>query len=137
MTPSMPAAARGTPGNRRHIHIAVVFIGGAVGTLIRAAFSQAFPAPATAWPWATFGVNIVAAFVLGYAATRLPNPHHHRSLIGTGFCGGLSTFSVVQVELLQMIDAGAWGLLAGYVVASVVVGYGAIVVASRLARANR
>lgn len=33
--------------------IAAIFAGGALGTLARAALAEAFPHPATAWPWPT------------------------------------------------------------------------------------
>ncbi|MGH3172119.1 MAG: CrcB family protein, partial [Trebonia sp.] len=68
--------------------IAAIFAGGALGTLARAALSEAFPLPATAWPWPVFAVNIVAAFVLGYCVTRLqerlPLSSYRRPLLGTG-----------------------------------------------------
>jgi CrcB protein len=121
--------------------IAAIFVGGAAGTLLRAALSEALPLPATAWPWPIFAVNIAAAFVLGYAVTRLqerlPLSAYRRPLIGTGVCGGLSTFSTVQVELLKMLQAHAWGLAAGYAAASVVAGYAAIHVATAMVRRVR
>ncbi|MGO9779390.1 MAG: fluoride efflux transporter CrcB, partial [Streptosporangiaceae bacterium] len=76
--------------------ITAVFAGGALGTLARAALAEAFPHPPTAWPWPTFTVNIVACFLLGYFVTRLqerlPLSSYRRPLLGTGLCGGLSTF---------------------------------------------
>ena len=118
--------------------IAAIFAGGALGTLARAALAEAFPHAATAWPWPTFAVNIVAAFLLGYFVTRLqerlPLSSYRRPLLGTGLCGGLSTFSTMQVEILKMIDAHAWGLAAGYTVTSVVVGYAAIYLATAVVR---
>ena len=60
------------------------------------------------WPWATFLVNIVGAFPLGYFATRLqerlPLSAYRRPFLGTGFCGALTTFSTMQLELLRMLD---------------------------------
>ena len=121
--------------------IAAIFAGGALGTLLRAALADAFPHPPTAWPWPTFGVNIVAAFLLGYFVTRLterlPLSSYRRPLLGTGLCGGLSTFSTMQVEILKMLDARAWGLAAGYAAASVVAGYAAIHVATAMVRRVR
>ena len=118
--------------------LAAIFAGGAVGTLLRAALAQAFPHSATSWPWPTFGVNIVAAFLLGYAVTRLqerlPLSSYRRPLVGTGLCGGLSTFSTVQVELVAMLDAHAYGLAAGYASTSVIVGYGVCYAATALVR---
>ena len=121
--------------------IAAIFAGGAAGTLLRAALAQAFPHSATAWPWPTFAVNIVAAFLLGYFVTRLqerlPLSAYRRPLLGTGLCGGLSTFSTMQVEILKMLSAGAWDLAIGYTAASIVAGYAAIHVASALVRRVR
>jgi CrcB protein len=121
--------------------IAAIFVGGAIGTLLRAALSEAFPLPATAWPWPIFAVNIVAAFILGYAVTRLqerlPLSAYRRPLLGTGLCGGLSTFSTMQVEILKMIDAHAWGLAIGYAAASVAAGYAAIQLATAMVRRVR
>ena len=65
-----PLARRMLPRVDRR-EIAAIFAGGALGTLARAALTEAFPHPATAWPWPTFGVNIAAAFLLGYFVTRL------------------------------------------------------------------
>jgi CrcB protein len=121
--------------------IAAIFVGGALGTLARDALAEAFPHAATAWPWPTFAVNIVAAFSLGYFVTRLqerlPLSSYRRPLLGTGLCGGLSTFSTMQVEILKMLDAHAWGLAAGYATASIVAGYAAIHVATAMARRVR
>jgi CrcB protein len=121
--------------------IAAIFAGGAIGTLARAALSEAFPHPATAWPWPTFTVNIVAAFLLGYFVTRLqerlPLSSYRRPLAGTGLCGGLSTFSTMQVEILTMLDAHAWALAAGYAAASVAAGFAAIYLATALVRRVR
>jgi CrcB protein len=121
--------------------VAAIFAGGALGTLARAALAQGLPHSATSWPWPTFAVNIVAAFLLGYFTTRLqerlPLSSYRRPLLGTGLCGGLSTFSTMQVELLKMISAGAWGLAAGYTAASIAAGYAAVHVATALARRVR
>ena len=121
--------------------IAAIFVGGALGTLLRAALAEAFPHPATAWPWPTFAVNIAAAFLLGYFVTRLqerlPLSSYRRPLLGTGLCGGLSTFSTMQVEILKMLSAHAWGLAAGYAAASIAAGYAAIHLATAMVRRVR
>ncbi len=136
-TQAAPPARRMLPRIDRR-EMAAIFAGGALGTLLRAALAAAFPHPPTAWPWPTFAVNIVAAFLLGYFVTRLterlPLSSYRRPLLGTGLCGGLSTFSTMQVEILQMLDAHAWGLAAGYAAASVAAGYAAIHAATALVR---
>jgi CrcB protein len=149
LTPGGPAAAVVPVPRRPRLAlpradgrtIAAIFAGGALGTLLRAALAEAFPHSATTWPWPTFGVNIAAAFLLGYFVTRLqerlPLSSYRRPLLGTGLCGGLSTFSTMQVEILKMISAGAWGLAAGYAAASVAAGYAAIHLATALVRRAR
>lgn len=121
--------------------VAAIFAGGALGTVARAALAEAFPHSATAWPWPTFGVNIVAAILLGYFVTRLqerlPLSSYRRPLLGTGLCGGLSTFSTMQVEILKMLSANAWGLAAGYAAASIAAGYAAIHLTTAVVRRVR
>ena len=121
--------------------VAAVFAGGALGTLARAALAEGFPHSATAWPWPTFAVNIVAAFLLGYFVTRLqerlPLSSYRRPLLGTGLCGGLSTFSTMQLEIVRMLDAHAWGLAVGYAAASIVAGYAAIQLSTAMVRRVR
>jgi fluoride exporter len=139
--------ARPSRGGRRlapradRRELAAIFIGGALGTLLRAAFAEAFPRPPDSWPWPTFAVNITAAFLLGYFVTRLqerlPLSSYRRPLLGTGLCGGLSTFSTMQVEILKMISAHAWALAAGYAAASVLAGYAAIHIATAMVRRVR
>jgi fluoride exporter len=121
--------------------IAAVFAGGAVGTLARAALSVTFPLPASQWPWPTFAVNIVGAFLLGYFTTRLqerlPLSSYRRPALGTGLCGGLTTFSTMQVEIVKMLDGHHFGLALGYAAASLAAGYAAIQVATALVRRVR
>ncbi|MFT3862879.1 MAG: fluoride efflux transporter CrcB [Solirubrobacterales bacterium] len=106
--------------------LAAIFAGGALGTLARAGLAEALPHAADSWPWPTFIVNVVSVFLLGYFVTRLqerlPLSSYRRPFLGTGICGGLSTFSTMQVEVVKMLDAGAVGLASAYVAASVAAG---------------
>jgi CrcB protein len=110
--------------------LGAVFAGGALGALARAALAEAFPWSPAHWPWPTFTVNIVGCVLLGYFTTRLqerlPLSAYGRPLLGTGLCGGLTTFSTMQVELVKMLGAHELGLAALYTSVSVVCGYLAI-----------
>ncbi len=121
--------------------LAAVFVGGAIGALARAGLELLTPADPARWPWATFVANIVGAFLLGYFTTRLlerlPVSMYRRPLVGTGFCGGLTTFSTMQVETVKMIEHQHYGLAAGYTAASLVLGLLAVYVATALVRRVR
>jgi CrcB protein len=122
--------------------VGAIFLGGAVGGLLRVALNRAFPQGAGAsWPWVTFAINVSGSFLLGYFVTRLqerlPLSTYRRPALGTGFCGAYTTFSTMQLELLGMLDRSRYGLAAGYAAASVVAGYLAIYVATALVRRVR
>ena len=121
--------------------LAAIFVGGAIGALARYGLGRALPHDPGSWPWATFCVNVAGALTLGYITTRLqerlPPTAYRRPLLGTGFCGALTTFSTMQVELLQMLDDGRSGLAAGYAAASIAAGVLAIAAMTNVVRASR
>jgi len=118
--------------------LAAVFAGGVLGTLARAALAQSSAAEPGAWPWATFAVNVAGAAIIGAIVTRaharVSLAHYRRTLLGTAFCGGLTTFSALQLELLRMLDRGRLGLALAYAGTSVACGLAAVALASALAR---
>jgi CrcB protein len=121
--------------------LAAIFAGGAIGALARAGITQLFPTSPTCWPWAVFVINITGAFILGYFVTqlqeRLPLSTYRRPFIGTGFCGAYTTFSTMQLELVNMVRAHDYGLAAGYAGASILLGYLAIFTATALVRRTK
>src|SRR4051794_8360524 len=118
--------------------LAAIFAGGFIGAAARAEIGVAWTSGPAAWPWATFVVNVAGAFLLGYFATRLqerlPVSAYRRPFLGTGVCGALTTFSTMQIELLDMLDAGRLALAAGYAAASIVLGFAAVWLATNLVR---
>jgi len=118
--------------------LAAVFAGGFVGALARAGLVEAVPHDAGEWPWATFTVNVVGAFALGYFVTRLqerlPLSAYRRPLLGTGLCGALTTFSTMQLELLDMLDGDHVALAVTYAAVSVMAGLAAVALATNLVR---
>ena len=121
--------------------LAAIFAGGVIGALARLGLVEAFATAPGEWPWATFLANVVGALALGYFTTRLqerlPLSAYQRPFLGTGFCGALTTFSTMQLELLQMLDHGNAALAAGYAVASIAAGLLAVALATNLVRRAR
>jgi fluoride exporter len=121
--------------------LAAIFAGGFVGATARALVAEALPHDSGQFPWATFSVNVAGAFALGYFTTRLherlPVSAYRRPLLGTGFCGALTTFSTMQLELLEMLDDRHLGLAVAYALASVCAGFLAVAFASNLVRRSQ
>ncbi|MEA2125480.1 MAG: fluoride exporter [Solirubrobacteraceae bacterium] len=91
------------------------------GTLVRAGVAEGI-----ASPWCTLIVNLAGAALLGYVVAALPE---RRPLLGTGFCGGLTTFSTLQLEALELSTVDA----CLYLAASAVLGWLALAAGRRLA----
>ena len=121
--------------------LAAIFLGGVIGALARLGLVEALAPTPGQWPWATFTVNVAGALALGYFTTRLqerlPLSAYRRPFLGTGLCGALTTFSTLQLELLQMLDQGDGGLAAGYAAASLAAGLLAIALTTNLVRRAR
>lgn len=121
--------------------LAAIFAGGAAGAVLRVLLARSEAGGAPHWPWTTFAANLIGAFLLGWLATRqeerLPLSSYRRPLLATGFCGAFTTFSTVQIELLQMVDAHRTGLAVAYAATSVVLGLACIHLATALARRTR
>lgn len=109
--------------------LGAIYAGGVVGALLRVGLAEAFPHAVDAWPWPTFAVNMVGAFLIGYffASFRDHTPEQlHHPFFATGICGTLTTFSTMQLELFNMLDAGSMGLAAAYAAVTIALGYGAV-----------
>jgi CrcB protein len=121
--------------------IAAIFAGGAVGAVARVWIVQHLSTPDDSWPWAIFVINVSGSFALAYFATRLqehlPQSTYRRPLLGTGFCGAYTTFSTMQVEILQIVEAHRYGLAVGYAFGSIAAGLTAIWLATTFVRRTR
>lgn len=112
-----------------------VAAGGAAGGLIRSVLSEI----STSWPWPTLVVNLLGAFVLGVVVMygRRHWPAVLIAGVAVGGLGALTTFSTLAGELWDYFNAGDWGALAAYGLASVVGGGLAAVAGVRVGRALR
>ena len=106
--------------------LAAIYAGGVLGALARVGLAQATPHGPGGWPWGTFAVNMVGALLLGYFFARLSD-HPEDSLahpfLTTGICGTLTTFSTMQLELFEMIDAGHAAVAAAYLGVTLAAGF--------------
>lgn len=116
--------------------VAALLAGGFVGTVLRALLADAWVHDPTAWPWSTFVVNVAGALLLGIVVAVLRSRPaaslSWRPLLGTGLCGGLTTFSALQLELVAMAEGGAAGRAAAYLAASLVLGLAMVVAGLRI-----
>lgn len=103
--------------------------------------AEGLPHGAGQWPWATFSVNLIGAALLAWLTTRLSEmvapTRYWRLLLGTGFCGALTTFSTLQVETIRLADDGYAGLALAYAATSIAAGMAVAIAATVLARRRR
>jgi fluoride exporter len=125
--------------SRPSLHDAgLVVAGGSAGTITRVWLAERFPTAAGAFPWTTFGENVVGSFLLGLLLTvlaeRLGAAARVRLLVCTGALGAFTTYSTLAVELTGRLGAGRVALAAAYAAATLVVGVLAALLGMRLAR---
>ncbi len=99
--------------------IALVGVGGAVGALLRWAVADAWTA--TDFPWPTLVVNVVGCGLLALF-TSDGFTQKAKRLLAAGFCGGLTTFSTLSVEVVQLLDANRPATAVAYIASSVALG---------------
>jgi CrcB protein len=123
------------------LRVASILAGGAMGALARAGVGRALPVRPGHWPWATFAVNLAGALILAWVTTRLTEmvapTRYWRLLLGTGFCGALTTFSTFQVETIRLARDGHVALGLAYAAASMAAGMAVAVAATVVARRHR
>src|ERR1700740_2210745 len=77
------------------------------------------------FPGGTFAVNMAGSALLGFllgAERHLALPPALFALLGTGFCGGLTTFSTFGYETLRLLEDGAVAEAGVNVIASLAIG---------------
>jgi fluoride exporter len=120
------------PQHREPLLLGLVALGGFLGAATRYGVALLLPAESGRWPTGTFVVNLVGAFILGALLEGLARGgrdagwrRRARLLVGTGFCGALTTYSTLAVEADLLVRGGARGLAIAYALVSVVAGLAA------------
>ncbi|UZJ32725.1 fluoride efflux transporter CrcB [Streptomyces endophytica] len=117
----------------------LVIAGAVVGAPLRYLTDRAVQARHdTLFPWGTFTINVIGSLILGLLTGAIAAgaaSSQMQLLIGTGFCGALTTYSTFSYETLRLAEDGARFFALANVVASVVAGLGAAFAGAALAQA--
>lgn len=108
--------------------VALVFVGGCVGTAGRAGLVQAFDAAPGTWPWSTLLANLAGSYLLGRVVRAVRSARlgdRLQPLLATGLAGSLTTFSSFAVESIEIFDVQGLGAAVLYTGVSVTVGLAA------------
>ncbi|HEX5598992.1 MAG TPA: fluoride efflux transporter CrcB [Micromonosporaceae bacterium] len=121
------------------MNLMLVMIGGALGAVCRFLVGHAVtPAPGRPLPWGTLIVNITGALLLGLIAGAAGSqPGWVGPLVGTGFCGALTTYSTFSYETLRLLrsESAGWRWALLNVTATLIAGFGAVALGGRFGSA--
>jgi len=117
--------------------VLAVLVGGMIGAPARYLTDRMVQARHdSVFPWGTFAVNMAGSLILGFllgAERHLGLPSVVFALLGTGFCGGLTTFATFGYETVRLLEDGAVGEAGVNVIGSLAVGVLAAWLGFRLA----
>jgi CrcB protein len=119
-----------------------LFVAGGLGTIARYLLGKWFNEQpwGRGFPWGTFVINVSGSFILGAVALiileRLAPAHQNwYLLLGTGFCGGYTTFSTFEWETFMLVRDGSWWYALANAFGSLVAGFVGILLAVALVAA--
>ena len=104
--------------------VVATLLAGAAGAVLRWLVSRAFAGQR--FPWAVLVVNVVGS-ALGGVVVGLAVDDAARLILLTGLCGGLTTFSTLSVETVQLVLEKKTGTAALSIGLNLAVGIGAAV----------
>jgi CrcB protein len=87
---------------------ALTLLAGAIGALARFLLDSSIKRRwQTPFPWATVIINVTGSLLLGVLAGLVlfhAQPSAWQTVIGTGFCGGYTTFSTASFETVRLVQ---------------------------------
>jgi CrcB protein len=111
-----------------------VFLGGTLGTLLRLQVDAIIVHRDDQFPLSTLLINVVGSLVLSILVSRLwpVSAGWVRAGLGPGLVGGFTTFSAVMVSMVTLAASSQILLALGYLVATLVLGFGAAALGFRI-----
>ena len=107
---------------KEHFYPLGIFLAGMLGGIVRFQISRWLPSSPD-FPWGTLLVNYLGIFCLVYLVKGyLVYKGSSKGLIlalGTGFCGGLTTFSSLLLDAVKLLDTGRYLSLVTYLILSI------------------
>jgi CrcB protein len=126
--PDLPSASERARREITPAALGLVATGGAVGTMLR--YLTTLAIPSSAFPLATFAINIAGAFVLGLLFELLGRLDERRPDValrlrlglGTGVLGGFTTYSSLATDTAFSVATGSTAVAALYAAGTLLLG---------------
>lgn len=110
--------------------VALVFVGAMIGAPARYLIDRAVNSRHdSVFPWGTLTVNVIGSAILGGLVGASVNGTVS-AIVGTGFCGALTTYSTFGYETVRLAEDGAYLYAAANVLGSLAAGLTAAVLGS-------
>jgi CrcB protein len=113
----------------------IVGLGGMFGSILRYLFAVLIKP--SAFPYATFSVNIIGSLVIGLViglSLRTGSADNWKLFLATGVCGGFTTFSAFSFECISLVAEQRYATVAAYISLSVILGLAATFAGLQLAK---
>ncbi|MFJ9076860.1 fluoride efflux transporter FluC [Streptomyces sp. NPDC102278] len=136
-----PPARPGEAVEPRARVLAAIAVGGAIGASARYGAALLWPTAPGAFPWDTFGVNVVGCSLIGVLMAAVAeegrtSPHPLlRPFLGVGVLGGFTTFSTYALEFSGLLDEGLPAIALTYAGLTVVAALAAVWAGAAVTRA--
>jgi fluoride exporter len=114
----------------------LIALGGAMGAVAR--FWTGRMAAAIlgmGWPWGTFLVNVLGGLLIGAVvalAARGVVGASARQFLTVGVLGGFTTFSAFSLDVVQLMERGAYAPAVAYIIFSVVLAVAGVMIGMKV-----